>query len=79
MTPNPAVAVLQTIIEILTGGITGIASAIGQGLSTLVSSLFFSNGELSTFASTMFIFMGITLAIGLCRYVLNWITSLGKK
>lgn len=79
MATNPAVAVLQIIIEILTGGITGIASAIGQGLSTLVSSLFFANGELSTFASTMFIFMGITLAVNLCRYVLNWLTSLGKR
>lgn len=76
---NSSVTVLQTIIEILTGGITGIATAIGTGLSSLVSSLFFANGELSVFASVMFIFMGITLAIGLCRYVLNWITSLGKK
>lgn len=76
---NSSVTVLQTIIEILVGGISGVATGIGTGLSNLVSSLFFNNGELSVFASVMFIFMGISLSINLCRFVLNWITSLGKR
>lgn len=71
--------ILNTIIKILTGGITGIATAIGQGLSTLVQSLFMNNGDLSVFAGVMFVFMGLSLAIGLCRWVLNFLTSLGQR
>lgn len=74
--------ILQTIISLITGGITGIATGIGQGLSTLVQSLFFSSGEtggLSVFAGVVFIFVGISLAMSLCRWVVNFITSLGAR
>ena len=32
--------ILTEIISLLTGGITGVASGIGQGLSTLASAVF---------------------------------------
>lgn len=82
-----AVTLLSTIIQILVGGITGIAEGVGTGLSTLASSIFLqTTGEgasavtsLSTFGAIIIIFAGISLAIGLCRYVVMWLTSLGAK
>ena len=76
-------AVLQEIISILTGGITGIASGIGSGLTALVKSIFLVEGtggalELSTFGGIVIVFAGIGLAVGLCRWVVNWVTSLGN-
>ena len=76
-------AVLQEIISILTGGITGIASGIGSGLTALVKNIFLVAGEggalqLSTFGGIAIVFAGIGLAVGLCRWVVNWVTSLGN-
>lgn len=76
-------AILQEIISILTGGITGIASGIGSGLTELVENIFLVSGEggvesLSTFGGIVIVFAGIGLAVGLCRWVVNWVTSLGN-
>lgn len=79
------VQMLQAIIEILVGGITGIAQGIGSGLTTLASSIFLTTtgtgGEatttLSTFAVLTIVFAGISLAIGLSRLVVRWVSSLG--
>ena len=80
------VQMLQAIIEILVGGITGIAEGIGSGLTTLATSIFLttttgSGGEstttLSTFAVLTIVFAGISLAIGLSRLVVRWVSSLG--
>lgn len=76
-------AVLQEIISILTGGITGMASGIGSGLTALVKNIFLVTGEggamtLSTFGGIVIVFAGIGLAVGLCRWVVNWVTSLGN-
>ena len=76
---------LQAIIEILVGGLTGIAEGIGSGLTTLATSIFLttttSGGEtsttLSTFAVLTIVFAGISLAIGLSRLVVRWVSSLG--
>lgn len=74
-------AVLTEIIELLVGGITGIATGIGQGLSNLVTSIFLEgSGEtlaLSVFGGVIVVFAGVSLAIGLSRWVTNWVTSLG--
>lgn len=74
-------AVLTEIIELLVGGITGIATGIGQGLSNLVASIFLEgSGEtlaLSVFGGVIVLFAGVSLAIGLSRWVTNWVTSLG--
>lgn len=76
-------AVLSEIISILTGGITGIASGIGSGLTSLVQNIFLVAGtdgamKLSTFGGIVIVFAGIGLAVGLCRWVVNWVTSLGN-
>ncbi|MBQ8429140.1 MAG: hypothetical protein IJX30_03480 [Clostridia bacterium] len=75
--------ILTQIIEILVGGITGIAQGVGAGLSTLATSIFLEGtGEtqtLSVFGTLVIVFAGISLAMGLCRWVLNFITSLGAR
>ena len=76
--------ILTEIISILVGGITGIAGGIGEGLSTLVQKIFLVTGEagalsLSTFGGLIIVFAGIALAIGLSRWVVNWVTSLGAS
>lgn len=76
--------ILTAIIEILVGGITGIASGIGSGLSTLVTDIFVTGAgttespyALSVFGTVIVVFAGIALAIGLCRLVVKWISTLG--
>lgn len=75
--------ILTEIIKILTGGITGVASGVGEGLSTLASAIFLSGtGEsqtLSVMGTLIVVFAGISLALGLCRWVLNFVTSLGAR
>lgn len=75
--------ILTTIVETLVGGITGIAAGIGAGVSTLVSDIFLdttgANPTLSVFGYMVVIFAGVSLAIGLSRWVMNFLTSLGAK
>lgn len=76
-------AILSEIVQLLTGGITGVAGGIGSGVSTLVSDIFIdSTGDthkLSVFGGVIVVFAGVSLAIGLCRWVMNFLTSLGAK
>ena len=73
---------LTDIIDLLVGGISGIAEGIGNGLSNLVSSIFVTgtdgNETLTVFGGMVVIFAGVSLAIGLSRWVTNWLTSLGN-
>lgn len=75
--------ILTQIIELLVGGISGVAQGIGTGLSELAQSIFMvKTGEtlsLSTFGALIIIFAGISLAIGLSRWVVNFVTSLGAR
>lgn len=75
--------VLTEIIDILYSGITGVAQGVGEGLSTLVTSIFLDGtGDaktLSVFGGLVVCFAGISLAIGLSRWVVNWVTSLGAS
>ena len=73
-------AILQEIITILVSGISGIATGVGNGLQTLVTSIFLDaeGAALSTMGGLICVFAGIALAIGLCRWVVNWVTSLGN-
>ena len=81
------VEIMQSIIEILVGGISGVAQGVGEGLSTLAKSIFLQTSgdgasattELSTFGVLIVVFAGISLAIGLCRWVVNFISSLGAR
>lgn len=75
--------ILTQIIELLVGGITGVAQGIGKGLSELAQSIFMvqtgDTWSLSTFGALIIIFAGISLAIGLSRWVVNFVTSLGAR
>lgn len=75
-------ALLSEIIELLTSGLTQMATGIGGGLQALVTSIFLEQGEgtttLSVFGGLIVIFAGVALAIGLSRWVTNWVTSLGN-
>lgn len=74
---------LKEIIAILVAGITGIAQGVGEGLTTLAKAIFVTGtGEtttLSIFGGLVVVFAGISLAIGLCRWVVDWVTSLGSR
>ena len=74
---------MTEIVGILTSGITGIATGIGSGLTALATSIFLDKtGEtatLSVFGTLIVVFAGISLAIGLSRWVVNWVTSLGSS
>lgn len=75
--------IMQEIIGILVGGITQVANGIGSGLSTLAQSIFLvTSGEtttLSAFGVLIVVFAGISLALGLCRLVYQFLTSLGSR
>lgn len=74
-------ALLTEIIGILVGGITEFGKGIGAGLSSLVNAIFIdSTGDttkLSIFGGVIVIFAAIALAVGLSRWVVNFVTSLG--
>lgn len=79
-------AVLSEIIQLLVSGITGVAQGVGQGVSSLVQQIFLSGSgttespyTLSTFGGVIIVFAGISLAIGLCRWVMSFVTSLGAR
>ena len=75
-------AVLQEIISLLVGGISQMASGIGSGLTALVSNIFLDTSgnttQLSVFGGIIVVFAGISLAVGLCRWVVNFLTSCGN-
>lgn len=75
-------AVLQEIITLLVSGISQMATGIGTGLNALVNAIFLDTSGsapvLSTFGGLIVVFAGIALAIGLSRFVVNWVTSLGN-
>lgn len=76
--------ILTEIIGILTGGIVGVAEGAGAGLSTLAQSIFLRTAEgggttLSVMGTLIVVFAGISLALGLMRWVLNFVSSLGAR
>ena len=79
-------AVLAEIVQILVAGITGIATGIGSGVTSLVQAIFLTGTgttdnpyALSVFGGVVIVFAGVSLAIGLCRWVMSFITSLGAR
>lgn len=77
--PNSPSTWLDDIIALLTGGIVGLSGGIGSGVSTFVGDIFISNNALSVMGGMIVVFAGISLAIGLCRWVMIFLTSLGAK
>lgn len=77
--------VLTEIIGLLTGGLTGIASGIGSGLQSLVTNIFLNGTgttedpyKLSVYGGVIIIFAGVALAVGLSKFIVNWVSSLGN-
>lgn len=71
-------AILTEIVEILVGAIVPLGEAVGAGLSSLVRSIFLTTaGGLSVFGVLVVTFSGISLAIGLCRLIVHWLSTLG--
>ena len=64
-------ALVSAIIDILVSGISGIATGIGGGLSTLATSIFFTGTgneqTLSVLGTCIVAFAGISLGLALCR------------
>lgn len=75
--------ILTEIVQILVGGITGVAQGIGGGLQALATNIFLEGtGDtqtLSVMGTLIVVFAGISLALGLSRWVLNFVTSLGAR
>lgn len=76
-------SILTEIIEILVGGITGVAEGVGGGLQALATNIFLdTSGDantLSVMGTLIVVFAGIGLAIGLSKFVLYWVASLGAS
>lgn len=80
-------AIVEEIISILVAGIEGIATGIGEGLQALVNSVFFTTTgtgadattTMSTFGILVCVFAGISLAIGLSRLIVHWLSTLGSS
>lgn len=74
--------IVTQIIEILVSGLSEMASGIGSGLNNLAQSIFLQqNGEtwaLSQFGQLIVAFGAVALAVGLSRFVVNWLTSFGR-
>ena len=72
--------IVTQIVEILVGGLTQMAAGIGSGLNELVTNIFFTaeSSTLSTFGNVIIAFGGVALAIGLSKFIVNWLTSFGN-
>lgn len=74
--------IVTQIIQILVSGLTEMASGIGGGLNNLAQSIFLTQaGEkwvLSQFGELIIAFGAVALAVGLSRFVVNWLTSFGR-
>lgn len=76
-------AVLAEFIRIMVGGVTGLATGVAQGITTMATGLFLdttgTTPVLSAFGGILAIFAGIALAIGITRLVYMFIVSLSAK
>jgi len=74
--------IVTQIIQILVSGLAEMATGIGSGLNNLAQSIFLvQSGEswaLSQFGQLIIAFGAVALAVGLSRFVVNWLTSFGR-
>lgn len=75
--------IVTQIITILVSALKPFGEAIGSALSAMANSIFLQTvGEttsLSVFGTLIIVFAAISLAVGLTRWVLNFVTSLGNR
>ena len=75
-------SILTEFIGLLVGGVTTLATGIGSGLQSAVTSIFLDTSGttpvLSTFGGVVAIFGGIALAVGFTTLIFRWIQNIGK-
>ncbi|MCQ2969591.1 MAG: hypothetical protein MJ191_05690 [Clostridium sp.] len=73
--------ILAEIISILTGGLTTVATNMGQGISTIASNIFLNSDSsaLSVLGIFIVVFAGVSLSLALFRWVLNFFTSFARR
>lgn len=76
--------ILTQIIEILVSGFTTFATGLGGGLNNFAESIFVTvteggGAELTTFGTLVVVFAGLSLTIGISRWILNFVASLGAR
>lgn len=87
MTSANALLLLKDIISILVGGLVEFGEGIGTALSALVKSIFLvttgsgadATTTISVFGVMIIIFSAVSLAVGLSRWAVNFLTSLGRR
>lgn len=87
MTSANALLLLKDMISILVGGLVDFGQGIGTALSSLVKSIFLvTTGDgssatttFSIFGIMILIFGSVSLAVGLSRWAVNFVTSLGRR
>lgn len=79
-------ALVSEMIALLVSGITQFATGLGQGLQSLVTAIFVTGSgttespyALSIFGGLVIGFGAIGLCVGLSRWVMNFVTSLGAR
>lgn len=79
-------AILQAILEILYGGLTTGATAVGKGISSFVTNMFFVTATeggaiqgLSSFGIIVSVFAGIALVVGIGRLIYNLLAKFGSR
>lgn len=74
--------IVTAILEILLAGLTETAQKMGAGINAFITNLFVTVGESATsltiFGQVALAFMGVSLALGLCYAILNYVTSMGS-
>ena len=71
--------ILNDIVVLLTGGLTGMGSGIATGINDFVTNLMVSSGDISYFLGAVAIFGGVSLAVSLTRRIFSWVESLGAR
>lgn len=76
--------VLTQLIELMVGGIEGLATGIGQGINGFVQDVFLQVSEsgsiegLSVAGGMVGVFAGVALATSLTTFIFQWLRSLGN-
>lgn len=79
--------IVTQIIQILVSALKPFGEAIGDALSAMAQAIFLQTvgtgsdavTSLSVFGTLIIVFAAISLAVGLSRWVLNFVSSLGNR
>lgn len=77
-----AADLLGQIIQLLVGGFSEIATGMGSGIVSMVTSIFMTGANtwtLNVFGTLIVIFASLSLGLSLFRWALNFVTSWGNR